>query len=240
MGVPGARRRLALMPGGHDAITFSGCILADPPPPGMEDHCWLLTARGTRRLAPASARPVVTSLVGLHDSASFADELVAAGHPRESARRILRSGWFVRLPGTITPLEFASVFAGLGLTRGPSEVNRPDPSVADIDLRAIGGSTTVRVPGWLYTHMIGRALRPDLVETVGWRITDPVAIIERITTFVELLAPLLAEGIASLVPVATSASARLIRDNAEAPTLRPIAPDRDELLDWLIFVVSRV
>lgn len=228
------------MPGGHDAITFGGCILDDPPPPGMGDHFWLLTARGTRRLAPVSARPMITSLVGLHDSPALADELVAAGHPRDSVRRILRSGWFVHLPAMITPLEFVSMFAGLGLTRGPSEVNRPDPSGTVIDLRAIGGTTTVTVPGWLYTHMIGRALRPDLVDTVGWRIADPVVVIDRITNLVELLAPLLAEGVASLVPVATSASARLVRDNAAAPTMRPRAPERDELLDWLVFVISKV
>lgn len=238
--MPGARRPVALTTGADDLLVFTGCVLDTPPPGQYPGHFWLATPRGTRELLAPQVRPFIDRLVGLHHPEVLAGALTAAGHDPDGVRRALRSPWFLRLPATLTPIEFVDRFRGRTLTRGPSEVAKPDPSTPQILIRTSRSRTPVVVPGWLYSHMVGPYLRPDLVETVAWRIDDPALVVQRIDTVLAALPRLLADGSATLTAAGTSAAARLVDERAHGPNVQRLGPARDEGLDWLIRFLARV
>lgn len=239
-GVPGAGLPRGLTGDGHDAVTFTGCVLSDPPPPEHPDHFWLSTATGRRRLADPGARPVIESLVGLHDPDVLADRLTGQLAEGESGAEVvdglLATGWLVRLPGTLAPTSFAGVFGGFTLTRGPSQTARPDPASSDILMRSRRSRVPVTVPGWVFSHMVGPTIRPDLVETVAWKITDPQTVVERIDALVAVLPALLGDGIASLTPAVTSQAARMVDERSFGADVLPFGPSSVEeakaMLRW--------
>ncbi len=239
-GAAGARRRVPLTGTGRDAVCFTGCVLDTTPPEGMIDHFWLATPAGSMELLAPEARPFIDRLVGLHDPDELADVFTDAGHDRSQVRRTFRSPWFLRVPATITPVEFVDLFRGRTLSRGPSEVARRDPSAAEVLLRTPRSRVPVEVPGWLYSHMVGPYLRPDLVDTVAWRIDDPEVVVARILVVIDLLGPLLADGIAAPTAAGASAAARLVDERAHGPNVQRLGPARDEGLDWLIRFLSKV